>query len=90
MLAGIASGPMSAASQSYLISSVGRTRLGIGGGVFFLSHSLGGSLGSFFTGMIKPTWNFQQIGIAMMTTTHGSSPDEILSLEMVVMASCGA
>lgn len=68
MLAGIASGPMSAASQSYLISSVGRTRLGIGGGVFFLSHSLGGSLGSFFTGVIKPTWNFQQIGIAMALT----------------------
>ena len=68
MLAGIASGPMSAASQSYLISSAGRTRLGIGGGLFFLSHSLGGSLGSFFTGVIKPTWNFQQIGIAMALT----------------------
>lgn len=68
---GIAMGPWSTAGQSYLITSVSRRRLGLGGALYFLSNTAGNSLGSLVTGVIKERWTFPEIGTAMSATLVG-------------------
>lgn len=62
---GVAAGPWSAAGQSYLISSAG-SRLGLGGALYFLSMTMGNSLGSLCTGVIKDDFTFQDLGTGMV------------------------
>ena len=62
---GAASGPWSTAGQSILIRAVKPTHLGLGGALYFLSNTLGNSLGSLCTGLIKTDWSFAQIGVVM-------------------------
>ena len=62
---GAASGPWSTAGQSILITAVTPARLGLGGALYFLSNTLGNSLGSLCTGLVKTTYSFAQIGAAM-------------------------
>jgi MFS family permease len=64
-LMGAASGPWSTAGQSMLIRAVKPTHLGLGGALYFLSNTLGNSVGSLCTGLIKTSWSFAQIGVAM-------------------------
>jgi len=66
---GMAAGPWSAAGQSYLIASAGARRLGLGGALYFLSMTMGHSLGSLATGSVKDSWSFQQLGAAMVGAT---------------------
>ena len=58
-------GPWSTAGQSILIRAVKPTHLGLGGALYFLSNTLGNSLGSLCTGLIKTDWSFAQIGVVM-------------------------
>lgn len=69
VLMGMAAGPWSAAGQSYLIASAGARRLGLGGAFYFLSMTMGHSLGSLATGTVKDEWSFQQLGAAMVAAT---------------------
>ena len=69
VLMGMAAGPWSAAGQSYLIASAGARKLGLGGALYFLSMTMGHSLGSYATGTVKDEWSFQQLGGAMMAAT---------------------
>ena len=62
---GAASGPWSTAGQSILITAVTPARLGLGGALYFLSNTLGSSLGSLCTGLVKTTYSFAQIGATM-------------------------
>lgn len=62
---GAASGPWSTAGQSILINAVTPARLGLGGGIYFLSNTLGNSLGSLCTGLVKTNYSFAEIGGAM-------------------------
>ncbi len=64
-LMGAASGPWSTAGQSILIRAVKPTHLGVGGALYFLSNTLGNSLGSLCVGLVKTDWSFAQIGVAM-------------------------
>ena len=63
---GLAAGPTSTAGQSYLIASVASARMGLGGALYFLSHTLGNSLGSLVTGVLLLTWTLQKLGSAMV------------------------
>ena len=56
---GAAAGPWSTAGQSYLIASVSARRLGMGGALYFLSHTLGGSMGSLATALLQETWTWR-------------------------------
>jgi len=75
VLMGMAAGPWSAAGQSYLIASAGTRRLGLGGALYFLSMTMGHSLGSRATAVVLATgtarneWSFQQLGEAMVAAT---------------------
>ena len=60
-----AMGPWSTAGQSILIHAITPARLGLGGGIYFLSNTLGNSLGSLCTGLVKTDYSFAQIGTAM-------------------------
>lgn len=62
---GVAAGPWSAAGQSYLISSAG-PRLGLGGALYFLSMTMGNSLGSLCTAVVKDDYSFQSLGTGMV------------------------
>lgn len=70
-LIGFTTGPWTTAGQSYLISSVRPAQLGMGGAFYFLSGNLGNALGSFFTGVLKETWTFQQLGTLMSVGMAG-------------------
>lgn len=65
LLMGAANGPWSTAGQSILINAVTPARLGLGGGIYFLSNTLGNSLGSLCTGLVKTAYSFAEIGTAM-------------------------
>jgi MFS family permease len=65
VIMGASSGHWSTAGQSYLIVSAGARRLGLGGALYFLSSTAGGSLGSVVTGLVKPMWSFQELGMGM-------------------------
>ena len=64
---GGAAGPWSTAGQSYLITSVAAHRLGMGGALYFLSHTLGGSMGNMATALVQENWawSFARIGSTM-------------------------
>ncbi len=62
---GAANGPWSTAGQSILINAITPARLGLGGGIYFLSNTIGNSLGSLCTGLVKTDYSFAQIGTAM-------------------------
>ncbi len=62
---GAASGPWSTAGQSMLIRAVRPEHLGLGGALYFLSNTLGNSLGSLCTGLVKEDWSFAAIGMVM-------------------------
>lgn len=64
-LMGAANGPWSTAGQSILITTVTPARLGLGGALYFLSNTLGNSLGSLCTGLVKTSYSFAAIGTAM-------------------------
>ena len=66
LVLGAAFGPWATASQSYLITSVDARRLGLGGAIFFLSKTAGDSLGSLTAGILKESWTFAQLGVAMI------------------------
>ncbi len=70
-LLGAASGPWSTAGQSILINSITPARMGLGGALYFLSNTLGNSLGSLCTGLVKTDYTFAQIGIVMSTGMIG-------------------
>ena len=65
IIMGVSSGHWSTAGQSYLIVSAGAERLGLGGALYFLSSTAGSSLGSLVTGLVKPMWSFQVLGMGM-------------------------
>ena len=65
VIMGVSSGHWSTAGQSYLIVSAGAERLGLGGALYFLSSTAGSSLGSLVTGLVKPMWSFQVLGMVM-------------------------
>ena len=62
---GAANGPWSTAGQSILIATITPARLGLGGALYFLSNTLGNSLGSLCTGLIKTDYSFAAIGTVM-------------------------
>jgi len=62
---GAANGPWSTAGQSILITAVTPARLGLGGALYFLSNTLGNSLGSLCTGLVKADYSFAAIGTVM-------------------------
>ena len=62
---GAASGPWSTAGQSILIRSIKPTHLGLAGALYFLSSTLGNSLCSLCTGLVKENWSFAAIGTVM-------------------------
>jgi MFS family permease len=66
---GAASGPWSTAGQSILIRAVRPEHLGLGGALYFLSNTLGNSLGSLCTGLVKESWPFASIGAVMSLGT---------------------
>ena len=68
LVIGAAQGPLSTAGQSYLIAAAGPARLGLGGALYFLSGTLGNSIGSFITGLVKDDWAFSELGSVMMAT----------------------
>ena len=64
---GAANGPWSTAGQSILIAAITPARLGLGGALYFLSNTLGNSLGSLCTGLVKADYSFAAIGTVMST-----------------------
>ncbi len=68
LVIGAAQGPLSTAGQSYLIAAAGSARLGLGGALYFLSGTLGNSVGSFITGLVKHDWAFSELGTVMTAT----------------------
>lgn len=70
LVIGAAQGPTSTAGQSYLISAAGPSRLGLGGALYFLSGTLGNSVGSALTGIVKQEWSFPELG-SVMTAALG-------------------
>ena len=65
LLIGASNGPWSTAGQSILINAVTPTRLGLGGALYFLTNTLGNSLGSLCTGLVKTDYTFAEIGTIM-------------------------
>jgi MFS family permease len=71
LVIGAAQGPTSTAGQSYLITAAGPARLGLGGALYFLSGTLGNSVGSALTGLVKQEWSFPELGSVMTATMCG-------------------
>jgi MFS family permease len=77
---GASHGPISTAGQSYLISAVSTQRMGIGGGLYFLSHTLGNALGNLTTGGLLDRWTLGQLGGIMPLATLA-----VVALAMILL-----